>query len=109
MRLVLTNSDGGRFRSIPGGGATKQPIGERQVAVAVQVLLGLPERGREALMRYYQGRESAEEIQAALGLSAAEFGDLKIKAKARWTALCSAGIRKSAVSEAAAIPAKRQA
>jgi DNA-directed RNA polymerase specialized sigma24 family protein len=67
--------------------SSENPLDEREVSIALEVLLSLPDRSREALTRYYLDRESAEDIQSALGLSATEFRDLKAKAKERWAAL----------------------
>jgi hypothetical protein len=68
------------------------PAGERQVAAALEILLDLPERSREALVRFYFHRQSAEEIQLALNFTAAEFSDLKAAARARWAAASRAAI-----------------
>jgi hypothetical protein len=74
--------------SKPPGRCSKRPGEEREVAIAMEVLLSLPDHAREALIHYYQGRDRAEATQLALGLSAAEFRDFKATAKARWAALC---------------------
>jgi hypothetical protein len=84
---VPANSDCFRGPALFCGPGCTPPTGEREVAHAREVLLSLPDRAREALIRYYSGGERAEEIQSALGLSATEFRELKKKAKAQWFAL----------------------
>jgi len=59
---------------------------EHEIQIAIDILSDLPERSREALIRYFLGRHTAEKIQLDLNFSPQEFRDLKALARERWEA-----------------------
>jgi hypothetical protein len=54
------------------------------VALAKEILLSLTEVDREAIVRFYVERQTAERIEEALGLDAGYVGRLKCLIKARF-------------------------
>ena len=62
-------------------------IDEDRKAIATAVLVALRPKQREALIRFYVKEQSAEEVQAAMGLTATQFRLLKSRAKQRYAEL----------------------
>jgi RNA polymerase sigma-70 factor, ECF subfamily len=62
--------------------------------IAVKVMMGLPVRQREMLIRFYIREQTAEQIQAEMSLTATQFRLVKSRAKARFAELCQARIER---------------
>ena len=78
---------------------------KHEIQIAVEILSDLPERSRQALIRYFLSCHSAEKIQLDLNFSAEEFRDLKALARKRWEARRAAPVcGKPAASEHYAAP-----
>jgi len=67
-----------------------QDVGER---IVEQILVGLPERDRQALVRFYVHGEPADVVCRETGLSEAEFQQIRTRAKDRFLALAREGAR----------------
>jgi DNA-directed RNA polymerase specialized sigma24 family protein len=61
--------------------------------IVEQVLVGLPEQDRQALVRFYVGGEPADVICREMGLSEGEFQQIRTRAKDRFLALAREGTR----------------
>jgi RNA polymerase sigma-70 factor (ECF subfamily) len=62
----------------------RQAIEHQHVNVAHRVLMGLPLRDREVLIRFYLREQEPDEICREMGLSATQFRLTKSRAKARF-------------------------
>jgi RNA polymerase sigma-70 factor, ECF subfamily len=67
---------------------------ERQ-AIAERVLKAMPPPQRETLIRFYLKEDSAEEIQASMGLSSNQFRLIKSRAKLKYAALVRQSLNQS--------------
>ena len=85
MSRLAMKSERGRTAAYVSARRSSRPE-KHEIQIAVEILSDLPERSREALIRYFLGRHSAEKIQSDLNFSAEEFRDLKALARARWEA-----------------------
>ena len=60
---------------------------EKSARIVERILTELPERDRQALVRFYVHAEPAEVVCREAGLSETEFRRIKSRAKARFLAL----------------------
>ena len=63
-------------------------IRSEQEKIAMRILLSVPARDREVLVRFYFREEAAEQIQSTMQLTPTQFRLIKSRAKARFTELC---------------------
>jgi DNA-directed RNA polymerase specialized sigma24 family protein len=61
--------------------------------IVEQIIVGLPERERQALVRFYVGGEPAEVVCREVGLAEAEFRQMRRRARNRFLALAREGTK----------------
>ena len=69
-------------------GPERAAIDRERLQIARRILNSMPERDREVLIRFYAREQHADDITAAMGLTATQFRLIKTRAKARFTYLC---------------------
>jgi len=63
-------------------------IRQEQVEIAGRLLLAMPPRDREVLIRFYLHEQEPKEIQKSLGMTENQFRNVKNRAKQRFFMLC---------------------